>query len=46
MEQENRSDQPASEIEQPISQPRSDERMDASLAFMSEGIEQLRDSHC
>lgn len=46
MEQDNRSDQLASEIEQPISRPRSDERMDPSLAFASEGLEQLRDSHC
>ncbi len=46
MEQENRSDQPGSKIEQPISRPRPDERMDPSLAFLSEGLEQLRDSHC
>ena len=46
MEQESRSDQAGSEIERPISQHRSDENMDPILPFVSEGLEQLRDSHC
>lgn len=48
MEQESRPDYPAWEIERPASQqrPSPGERPDPSLPFMSEGLEQLRDSHC
>lgn len=47
MEQDNRSDQPAWEVERPASAQRSSgERPDTSLPFASEGLEQLRDSHC
>lgn len=48
MEQESRPDQSAKEIERPTRrQPSSDQRPDDSrLPFASEGLEQVRDSHC
>ncbi len=47
MEQESRPDHPAWEIERPAPEQRSSgERSDTSLPFMSEGLEQVRDSHC
>jgi len=46
MEQESRADQPAWETERPAPGERSEERPDRSLPFASEGLEQVRDSHC
>lgn len=47
MEQESRSGHPAWEIERPApEQDSSGERPHTSLPFVSEGLEQVRDSHC
>lgn len=47
MERESRPDQPAWETERPTPRQRvPEERPDSSLPFASEGLEQLRDSHC
>jgi hypothetical protein len=45
MEQESTLDQPARELEQPTLQ-QAEERPDRRLPFASEGLEQVRDSHC
>ncbi len=46
MEQESRADQPASKTERPAPRELFEERRDRSLPFASEGLEQVRDSHC
>lgn len=46
MEQESRTDQPAWETERRAPGEISEERPDRSLPFASEGLEQVRDSHC
>ncbi|MBB4368819.1 hypothetical protein GGD63_001598 [Bradyrhizobium sp. cir1] len=47
MEPKKKPDQPAWEVKQPAPQQgHSEERQDTSLPFASEGLEQVRDSHC
>ncbi|MGX1323886.1 hypothetical protein AB7M17_007339 [Bradyrhizobium sp. USDA 377] len=47
MEPKKKPDQPAWETERPAPQQQlAEERPDTSLPFASEGLEQVRDSHC